>query len=284
MKILIVGDLHGAKPNIHYKEFDAIIAPGDFCSSEARPYMFQALKKELETGRTHYWYDIAGKEKAKEIIEKSLKDGRAILEYLNSIGVPVYAVPGNNDWTPSEEADWDFVKKDRYPELIEGLDNVIDVHHKIVDADGYQIIGHGIISGPEYPQYPEDIKKAENEGTLETKKQKYERDKKKVEELFRKATKPVIFLPHNVPFNTPIDKINNPHSPRNGQHFGSLIAREIIDKHQPLACIGGHMHEYHEKCMVGKTVCINAGFGAEVNTLLELENGKVKKVEFYNAK
>lgn len=30
MKLLIIGDLHGNKPKIHFKDFDAIIAPGIF--------------------------------------------------------------------------------------------------------------------------------------------------------------------------------------------------------------------------------------------------------------
>lgn len=32
MKILIAGDLHGNKPNIYFKDFGIIIAPGDFGS------------------------------------------------------------------------------------------------------------------------------------------------------------------------------------------------------------------------------------------------------------
>ena len=47
-------------------------------------------------------------------------------------------------------------------------------------------------------------------------------------ELFEKAKKPVIFLSHNVPFNTPIDQIVNKESPRNGDHFGSLIAMQLL--------------------------------------------------------
>lgn len=281
MKFLIVGDLHGAKPKIKADDYDVIIAPGDFCSSAARPYMFQAMR-ESKPGAKVFWYDLAGKDKAKEIVEQSLKDGREILEYLNSLGKPVYVVPGNNDWTPSEDAEWDYLKQDRYPELIKGLQNVTDTHHKLVDVNGYQLIGHGIISGPEYPQYNEDIEKAKAEGKLEEKARKYEEDKAKVDALFEKATKPVIFLPHNVPFKTPIDKIDNPDSPRDGHHFGSLIAREMVEKHQPLVCIGGHMHEYHAKCKLGETVCINAGFGSEVNTLMELEKGKIKNIEFYD--
>ena len=48
-KFLIIGDLHGNKPLIHFKDFDAIIAPGDFCSDKyLRPYLnkwFEYVKK-----------------------------------------------------------------------------------------------------------------------------------------------------------------------------------------------------------------------------------------------
>jgi aspartyl-tRNA synthetase len=45
MRFLVVGDLHGNKPNIHFKDFDAIIAPGDFCSDAHRKNIFANLKK-----------------------------------------------------------------------------------------------------------------------------------------------------------------------------------------------------------------------------------------------
>lgn len=31
------------------------------------------------------------------MVNKSIKDGRELLEYLNSLGVPIFAVPGNWD-------------------------------------------------------------------------------------------------------------------------------------------------------------------------------------------
>lgn len=90
----------------------------------------------------------------------------------------------------------------------------------------------------------------------------------------------MLFISHNVPFNTSLDKIVNPASPRKGYHYGSIIAREMIEKYQPLVCIGGHMHEHFGKCTLGKTTCINAGFSGKVNTLLELEENKITKIQF----
>ena len=158
-----------------------------------------------------------------------------------------------------------------YDKMVSGLENVKDVHHKIADFKDFQIIGHGIASGPEYPQYEEDLNRVKKKGNPEEIKKDYEEGKEKVFSLFESANKPVIFLSHNVPFNTKVDMIAWEGSPRKGQHFGSLIAREACDKYQPVVCIGGHMHEHHDKDILGKTVVINAGFGSAVNTLLEVE-------------
>ena len=283
-KYLIVGDLHGNKPKIHYKNFDAIIAPGDFCSDKPRKYMFQALKEQLKNPDSKItWQELVGKEEAKIMIKKSIGDGREILEQLNSFGVPVYIVPGNWDWTKNKRSFWDFLKPDNYKKLTNGLLNIVDVHHKIVDIGDYQIIGYGLSSCPEYPQSKKDLENLAPEKLAKAKKS-YEKYFKKLASLFEKTSKPTIFLSHNVPFNTVLDKITDKKSPRCGRHYGSLIAREIIEKYQPLICIGGHMHEHFGKCKIGKTVCVNAGFGSKVNTWLELENRRISKLEFYKGK
>ncbi|MBI2148813.1 metallophosphoesterase [Candidatus Woesearchaeota archaeon] len=244
--------------------------------------MFQTLRYNLDNpGSKLQWWQITGKKKAKKMIEKSLKDGRRILEFLNSLNVPVYILPGNWDFTGNKSSDWNFLRKDYYHSyLIKSLKNIVDCHHKKIKIKGYEFIGHGIISGPEFPQNKKDFPKDKKE--LVKKRKEYVRQYKKVDELFKKAKSPVIFLSHNVPYNTPLDKIVNLSSPRNGQHFGSIIARKMIEKYNPLVCIGGHMHEHFGKCKLSKTTVINAGFGSYVNTLLELEGNKIKKLKFYN--
>lgn len=278
MNILIIGDLHGRKPKIYSKKFDAIIAPGDFCSDALRKYMFQAIRINLKKGSNVKWYEIIGKRRARKMIKKSLSDGRKVLEYLNSFNVPVYVVPGNWDWV-AEKSEWNFLRKNHYKKLIENLSNIIDVHYKIKKINEYQIIGYGLSSGPEYPQNREDIERL-SKRELKRAEKNYKKILNKVSLLFKKASKPIIFLSHNVPFNTPIDKITDKKSPRYGYHYGSLVVRKIIEKYQPLISIGGHMHEHFGKCKIRKTICINAGFGPNVNTLLELENGKIKKLIF----
>ncbi len=270
MKFLIIGDLHGRKPKIHFKDFDAIIAPGDFCSDELRKYLFLEVKIRMKNPKAKTnLEDIVGRKKLKRLLKRSFDDGRKILKKLNSFGVPVYVIPGN----------WESDNK-KYKRLIKGLKNIVDCHHKIVNARHYSFIGHGFIAGPEFPQHRDELKGIGRKG-LRILKKEYMKDYRKVHSLFKKAKKPVIFLSHNVPFNTPLDKIVNPQSPRHGLHYGSVIARKIIDRHQPLLCIGGHMHEHFKEHKMRKTTAINAGFGPKVNILLDLDGNRIKKMQFY---
>ena len=151
MKYLIIGDLHGAMPVFHVNDFDAIIAPGDFCSDAIRTYIFEAWKRvHKDPADDVEWYDIPGKRKARAMIKKSVADGRRILKYLNRVGVPVYVVPGNWDWTGGGSG-WSFLEEDHWTGIKEGLEHIIDCHHRLVQGEEAQFIGHGIINGPEYP-------------------------------------------------------------------------------------------------------------------------------------
>ena len=284
MRNLILGDLHGSVPEIHLRGFDAIIATGDFCPADkTRKYAFRLIKERMKNPESKKnWYDISGKRKARALVKEYMERGRNVLEHLNSIGVPVYVIPGNADFMP-RNYEWKYLKQNHFKELKKGLKNVLDVDHKLVDIGDYQIIGYGVSSGPEKPQYKEDLESMRKED-IKKKEAKYKIESHKLSFLFKKATKPVIFLSHNVPFNTPIDKITNKKSPRYGYHYGSLIAREMIEKYKPLVCIGGHMHEHFDKCKIGKTICINAGFGPKLNILMDLKENKINKLEFYKWK
>jgi len=279
-KCLILGDLHGKKPKVFFNNYDLIITTGDFCSDSLRKYMFKAIKiKSKEHDSKIKWYDLIGKRKARRMIRKSISDGRSILKYLNSLKVPVYIIPGNWDWYKEKNSDWFFLKKNHYKTLFKYLGNIYDVHNKLLNVGNYNIIGYGNSSGPEYPQYKEDLETFKNK-ELRKLKNHYKRDLEKISSLFEKATKPVIFLSHNVPFNTPLDLIRNKNSPKYGYHYGSLIVREIVEKYQPLVNIGGHIHENLGKYKIKNTMCINAGFSSNTNIVMEMRGEKITKIKF----
>jgi len=284
MKILIIGDLHGLTPKIHFKEFDAIIVPGDFClDKEIRKYVMMSYKAFIANPVDYKeWWELTGKKKAKRFVDNSINRGRNILQKLNSFNVPVYVIPGNWDLAIKEKG-WKYVDKNLYREfIIKGLPNVKDVHSKIIKIDGYNIIGYGLVNGPELLKYRDykNIPKDRYKKNVEN----YKKLSSKYNKLFRKAKLPVIFITHNVPYNTPLDIIVNKSNPMNGYHYGSNLARDMIEKHKPLICIGAHMHEHYGTCKIGKTVVLNAGYGGEKNTLLELENGKLRSINFHGKK
>jgi len=288
-RIGIVGDPHGVIPNVRFTDVDFMMCPGDFCSDELKQYMFQAMRINLENrdkGITKkvFWWDLLGKHEARSKILESVAKGRAVLEHLNSFGVPVYVLPGNWDFIPDKEKakHWRFWETDFYYKNIRGLDNIIDCDMKVRDAGNYVIVGYGKVSSPEYPQ-DQDLIAKETSKELAKSKSHYLRTRRRVNSLFDKAKKigkPVIFFHHNVPYGTNIDKIVNPNSPMNGRHFGSVVAREMIDKHQPVLSEAGHMHEHYDKVEIGKTICVDSGFGPNANVLVTLQRYKVKDVEF----
>ncbi len=280
MKFLIIGDLHGKKPKIYRKQFDAIIAPGDFCSDETVKYWHQWFKevKKNPNAPPNIVEKAGGKRKYKKELLLSKRNGRDVLKYLTSFKKPIYLVPGNWDMTPWKESDWSFFRKDHWSDIKKGLTGIHDLHLKKKTTKEFCFTGHGITHGPEKP--PQTKTRKMSKKRYKEIEKEYKKKLTKIDNLCKRATKPIIFLTHNVPYNTKIDLITNKKSDLYGKHWGSMLAKDIVKKHQPLVCIGGHMHEHHTATRVGKTVCINAGFGPNVNTFLEIENNKIKELTF----
>lgn len=300
VKFLIIGDLHGAIPKMHFKDFDAIIAPGDFCSDKnIRPLykeFFRLLKSDKELKWWEFISDKCGKKKYGQYIKESLERGRQVLIHLNSFNKPVFIVPGNWDQSKNEtkikDPEKDYYSHERWfldlfltgstnNILKKGLKNIRDCHYQVHKFKGISIFGYGNSSGKE--------KITENKL----------KDKHKINVLDNICSKifakidmtyanhdrnqPTIFLSHNIPYNTKLDVVNNKKSHLHNKHFGSLASRYFCMKYSPLVCIGGHIHEHFGKCKLGKTTVINAGYGGKVNTLLEIENSRIKSIKFYKA-
>lgn len=285
LKFLIIGDLHGAIPKIHTNidDIDAIIAPGDFCGDDIRSYykkLFELIKERGDD--TLNLDDVCPKWKQKIYEIKSFRKGRKVLKYLNSLGKPVFLVPGN--WEPTELENGREKGSNKWDNLKKGLENLNDIESRKVNFKGITLIGHGSTSAPE-PL--EKLSKKEFDDEEEYKEYNsrvkyFQCIQNKLSKYMQNAKNPVIFLTHNVPQNTKLDKINAPGSYVHNKHFGSTIARNLIEKHQPMLCIGGHIHEGYGKTKLKKTTCINAGFGGDVNTIVEIDEKKVKvtNVEF----
>jgi len=304
MKCLIIGDLHGKKPKIHFKNFDAIIAPGDFCSdTELRPYLkswFEHInnpKIKVKLYSDDFIRKYVGKRKWNRLNKISLNNGRKILEFLNSLGKPVFLIPGNwdqslglsrvknpgkNKYNSGKRALDMMLGNETNKVLIKGLKNIYDCQFKLHKLPEFNIMGYGLTNFPEKDMLNRSKSVVKNDRLRRT----YEKISRRLGSQYRLRGKknPTIFLSHNIPFGTKLDVILNKDSPLHKKHYGSTIARDFCIKYKPLICIGGHIHEHFGKDRIGKTVCVNAGFGPSVNTLLEIVDGKIKQLKFHKGK
>ncbi len=280
MKILAIGDFHGKnildlKQICSKEKIDLILCPGDVSyMDKIREIMFANYTSRKK------WYNIIGKPKAKQLIQESVEKGVAILEELNRIGVPVYFVPGNAELTGRAGRIWAYLKQNFLSPHIEQMDNIYFLDFRKRAFGEYNIIGYGDNnSGPEIDQY-EKVSKEK----LARQNAEYDKIHKNVSKLFLAADKPIIFLTHNVPFNTLLDKITSPAAPESvrGKHYGSLIVKDMIEKYQPCLCVGGHMHENQGVIKIGKTKVVNCGFGAKGEYAIINITQKQVKVKLLN--
>lgn len=251
MKILVIGDCHGEKPEIpENEEFEIVLAVGDICggTDEMRSAMFEARDEEKE------WYEIFGEEEARREVKKSIEEGKEILEKLNSLDVPVYIVPGNWDWT-GENSEWEFLEGKGYPQMLEEFENIYNLNFDIQKFNGWNYVGYGPCSGPELPQYEDDEPDTDEE--LKEVREDYSVKKERLEGLME--SEKTIFLSHNAPHNTFLDKIDNEESPVHGRHYGSVIVRELIEQYSPEFSVAGHMHEAEGEESLQDTDCLNTG-------------------------
>lgn len=307
MKILVIGDLHGRKPKIHFKDFDCIIQVGDVCDdSKLGKYLrlwFQLLKEhgeDIPSAEELMLSDI-GKTGIKKLEKESLIVGRKILEYLNSFNKPVFFVPGNWDqsWGETkienpEASNYAYFKswfdrllgKNANPKLVKRLKNIYDCQFKLHEFNKFNIIGYGLSNSQE-----RIIKKPKKKLTkLEIKKldKLYFKAMKFFSDLYKSTNKkyPIIFISHNIPYNTKLDIVKDRKSYAHGKHLGSYVARKFCEKYKPLICIGGHVHEGIGRDKIGKTIIINPGYGEKAQVLIDIDEGKgkVRSVKFYGKK
>ncbi len=64
---------------------------------------------------------------------------------------------------------------------------------------------------------------------------------------------PLILVAHQPPIHTACDRIHD------GTHVGSRSVRNFIERHRPLVCFTGHIHESRAIDHIGETAVINPG-------------------------
>ncbi len=261
MKILAIGDFHGSFPKkwerlIKKEKIDIVLSNGDYLPFHYRKLWFKHCY-DTDVGL----WEVIGKKKYKELLKEDLRRGESVFKKMNALPVPVITVLGNVDYPdPSDITDRDSDAKsknywkwadDYRTEIVKVVKKYKNISR--IDYRSKKLLGY-IFVGARGHSFPGHVK---SKG--------YKKYRAKLETLFAKFRKEnknrkLIFLTHNVPYNTNLDKIgNHAHERVRGKHYGSKMFRRLIDKHQPIVHIGGHIHEGRGKQLLGKTLCINPG-------------------------
>jgi Icc-related predicted phosphoesterase len=265
MRFLAIGDFHGKfqkkwEKLIKKEKIDLVVSNGDYIPFSLAKVFFKHVYGQ---DKIELW-DVVGKRKYKEQNAKDVASGESVVKKMNNLPVPVVTVTGNNDRTKWPEAikegyytrvrkKWKWINQDFFTPVIAKYDNVNNIDYSSWKFGDYVFVGMANTS------FPGKVKN-----------NNYKRMRRWLEMLFMKhgkenRSRKLIFLSHNVPYNTRLDKITSKgaHKKAKGKHYGSKLVRRIIDKHQPLLHIGGHIHESLGKQKVGKTLCVNPGAAHE---------------------
>lgn len=296
VKFLVIGDFHGKfKPSfktiIRKEKINLVISIGDYLPFHYRKLWFKhCYTKDIELG------EIIGKKKYKELVLEDLRRGEVLLKELNNLNIPIYTTLGNVDWPlPDDIIDYDkklnlslpnYDKKEAFSKRLKKYKNIHRFDYGSIKFGEYIFIGmrgHSVPGNPKSKAFKKHYKKLENLF------KKYKNENKE---------KRVIFVSHNIAHNTKLDKISlktlkqieensgkkfSKEKLEQKRHYGSKLARKIIDKHQPLLHLGGHIHEGKGKDKIGKTLCINSGEASNgEGVLIEIDDKtkKIKKLEF----
>ena len=169
---------------------------------------------------------------------------------LDSSDMTVYCSPGNDDM---DEVD-DIVRSSRRVLLVEGLVTPLDSHHEMI-ASGWS------------NRTPWNTEREEGEDQL----------KVRYEAMISKLKDPrnAVFNIHVPPYKSGLDEAAELDKDLRpvlaGQSIipvGSTALRSMIEQHQPLLGLHGHIHEGRGTTHIGKTLCVNPGSMYEQGTLL----------------
>ncbi|MFT4311294.1 MAG: metallophosphoesterase family protein [Candidatus Woesearchaeota archaeon] len=292
MKILLLADLHGKIPKIKTKDFDIILSPGDICEDKYhRKYVdlwLKEIKKGYKKSAYAYMEETLTEKQIEKLEQKRINGGKKLLKNLAKQKKPVYWIPGNWDGRKDRTHKEEKTLYQRYSSLynfffektdkdLKDFENVENIHFKIKKLPYANLIGVGRTM---HPEYTKEVLENLNEKEKEKLTKKYEKIKQKIRSLYEKRdkTKPTIIISHNSPYKTKLDKINSPGSPAHNKHIGSTISKWMIKELQPDLFIGSHVHEAKGKIKIGKTTCVNTGFGPEINYVVDTKKMSIKEI------
>jgi Icc-related predicted phosphoesterase len=170
-------------------------------------------------------------------------------EKLRGTGARCFVCPGNDD---EMEVD-DVIKRSDFVELGEG---------RMVEIEGYTMISTGWSNPTPWKTHREESE---------------EKLAERLEAMASQVTDPsrAIFNLHCPPFNSGLDEapaidadLKLLHGGRALRPVGSTAVRAVIERHQPLLSLHGHIHESKGAVKIGKTLSINPGSAYEEGMLM----------------
>jgi Icc-related predicted phosphoesterase len=273
MRILALGDFHGKFPEKLEKEArkaDLIISTGDFAdTSESRSLEFRYWDQLKKKGQT--LEKIIGKEKYKGLLKHAINYSNKVLEKLSLLNQNIIAIYGNAD----------FIDKEVKKYGLKGIEYQCNKYgirllkNRLIKINGMYLAG---FSGYRSVRLKGLIKTEEKKSKINKINRRWNKD---LNYLFKRINpEKTIVIAHDSIKNY-FDKVNNKASPMNKKHIGDEYLYRYIRKNQPLAYIGGHMHEYQGIKRLGKTAVIAAGPAYENKAvLIDIEGQKIKSIKF----
>ncbi|PIZ83045.1 hypothetical protein COX97_01770 [Candidatus Pacearchaeota archaeon CG_4_10_14_0_2_um_filter_05_32_18] len=282
MRILVLGDFHGKfqkkwEKIINKEKIDLLISNGDYL-----PFAYRKLWFKHCFGKDTGLWEVIGMKKYRKLVKDDLKSGEEVLKKMNKLPTLVFTVLGNIDWPmPDDVTEYislnlkskaknngpSFDKKENFAKIIKKYPKIKRIDYSFAKIGDYVFIG---MRGHSFPGH--------------VKSKPFRNHRKKLDKLFKKFKEEnknmrVIFVSHNVPYNTRLDKITSKKADKRvrGKHYGSKLARRIIDFYQPVLAIGGHIHESMGVQKLGKTLIVNPGAAHEGNgVIVEIDNERLK--------
>jgi Icc-related predicted phosphoesterase len=171
-------------------------------------------------------------------------------EKLAGTGIRCFVSPGNDDMFELDE----LIKTSKHVQLGEGKVIELDKHHEMISSGWSNIT-------------PWHTYREEDEDKLRT---RYEAMIGQLQNL-----KNSVFNIHVPPYNSTLDEapeldenLRPKHGGRSIVPVGSRAVRSVIEEHQPLLGLFGHIHEAKGTARIGRTLCINPGSMYEQGRLL----------------
>lgn len=181
---------------------------------------------------------------------------------LEGTGMRCYVAPGNDDTFQIDA----LIRASRHVTLAEGQVIALDEHHEMISSGWTNVT-------------PWHTFREESEEAL------HARLSAMVAQL--RNPQSAVFNFHVPPYASTLDdapELTADLRPKRAGNavvpVGSRAVRQLIEQHQPVLALCGHIHEARGSVRLGRTLCINPGSAYEQGRLLgaviQLERGKVK--------